>query len=123
MPAVNALAFLHCCFACSCLNHAPARHHHIMCSCPCHKGVVADGSGLLGALSGRGKDFQLRAAAAHTVKVGRGYFALTVLPKLLLHCCTRVEVSVPVLLGAACRRWRLVWAPAALLAGMQLPPL
>ncbi|KAI3436599.1 hypothetical protein D9Q98_006016 [Chlorella vulgaris] len=31
-------------------------------------GSAADGSGLLGALSGRGKDFQLRAAAAHTVK-------------------------------------------------------
>ncbi|KAL4857930.1 TORTIFOLIA1-like protein 2 [Chlorella vulgaris] len=31
-------------------------------------GSAADGTGLLGALSGRGKDFQLRAAAAHTIK-------------------------------------------------------
>jgi hypothetical protein len=99
------------------------RLHATITSCARAPATHADGSGLLGALSGRGKDFQLRAAAAHTVKVGRGYFALTVLPKLLLHCCTGVELSVPVLLGAACRRWRLVWAPAAQLAGMQLPPL
>jgi hypothetical protein len=78
-------------------------------------GSAGEGSGLLGALASRGKDFQLRASAALTLKAS-GSHALVHLVRANAEAALVVEPP----LSPPSRPWQSRWDPASLLVGRAL---